>query len=140
LNFAAAGSSQISGNIAANTGGIKVIPYDMTRAWVQNGVMSQSHAVQKSDLAPYITGRWLAFNLRHFPKPDKPAPCGTYEAISASMPNEDASHKMRKNMCLMCLVGAAIVTQEPQWARASTQPVPNRVSTAPIILLTNICN
>lgn len=34
VNFASAGSSQIGGNIATNAGGIKVIRYGMTRAWV----------------------------------------------------------------------------------------------------------
>jgi FAD/FMN-containing dehydrogenase len=34
VDFAAAGSSQIGGNIATNAGGIKVIRYGMTRDWV----------------------------------------------------------------------------------------------------------
>ena len=34
VDFASAGSSQIGGNIATNAGGIKVIRYGMTRAWV----------------------------------------------------------------------------------------------------------
>lgn len=34
VNFAAAGSSQLGGNIATNAGGIKVIHYGMTRDWV----------------------------------------------------------------------------------------------------------
>lgn len=34
VNFASAWSSQIGGNIATNAGGIKVIRYGMTRAWV----------------------------------------------------------------------------------------------------------
>ena len=34
VNFASAGSSQIGGNISTNAGGIKVIRYGMTRAWV----------------------------------------------------------------------------------------------------------
>jgi len=35
VDFAAAGSSQIGGNIATNAGGIKVIRYGMTRDWVR---------------------------------------------------------------------------------------------------------
>jgi FAD/FMN-containing dehydrogenase len=34
VDFASAGSSQIGGNIGTNAGGIKVIRYGMTRAWV----------------------------------------------------------------------------------------------------------
>lgn len=34
VDFASSGSSQIGGNIATNAGGIKVIRYGMTRAWV----------------------------------------------------------------------------------------------------------
>ena len=34
VDFAAAGSSQIGGNIATNAGGINVIRYGMTREWV----------------------------------------------------------------------------------------------------------
>jgi FAD/FMN-containing dehydrogenase len=34
VDFASAGSSQIGGNIATNAGGIRVIRYGMTRAWV----------------------------------------------------------------------------------------------------------
>ncbi len=34
VDFASAGSSQIGGNISTNAGGIKVIRYGMTRAWV----------------------------------------------------------------------------------------------------------
>ena len=34
VDFASAGSSQVGGNIATNAGGIKVIRYGMTRAWV----------------------------------------------------------------------------------------------------------
>lgn len=34
VDFASAGSSQIGGNIGTNAGGIKVIKYGMTRAWV----------------------------------------------------------------------------------------------------------
>ena len=35
VDFAAAGSSQIGGNIATNAGGIKVIRYGMTRDWIR---------------------------------------------------------------------------------------------------------
>lgn len=35
MDFAAAGSSQIGGNIATNAGGIKVIRWGMTRDWVR---------------------------------------------------------------------------------------------------------
>lgn len=64
VDFAAAGSSQLGGNLSTNAGGIKVIRYGMTRDWVAGltVVTGRGEVLQlNKDLVKNATG----YDLRH---------------------------------------------------------------------------
>ncbi len=64
VDFASAGSSQIGGNIGTNAGGIKVIRYGMTRAWV----MGLTVVTGKGDVLNLNNGmakNATGYDLRH---------------------------------------------------------------------------
>lgn len=64
INFAAAGSSQIGGNIATNAGGIKVIRYGLTRNWV-TGLKVVTGNGDLLDLNYGLTKNATGYNLLH---------------------------------------------------------------------------
>ena len=64
VDFAAAGSSQIGGNIATNVGGIKVIRYGMTRRWI-SGLKVVTGAGDVLDLNQGLTKNATGYDLRH---------------------------------------------------------------------------
>ncbi len=64
VDFAAAGSSQIGGNIATNAGGIKVIRYGMTRQWVA-GLKVVTGAGEILELNQGLVKNNTGYDLRH---------------------------------------------------------------------------
>lgn len=64
VDFAAAGSSQIGGNIATNAGGIKVIRYGMTRQWI-SGLTVVTGAGDVLELNRGLAKNATGYDLRH---------------------------------------------------------------------------
>ncbi|MCS5587471.1 MAG: FAD-binding oxidoreductase [Porticoccaceae bacterium] len=64
VDFAAAGSSQIGGNVATNAGGIKVIAYGMTRNWVL-GLKVVTGSGELLDLNRGLVKNNTGYDLRH---------------------------------------------------------------------------
>nr|ACU26472.1 FAD/FMN-containing dehydrogenase [uncultured bacterium HF186_25m_13D19] len=64
VDFAAAGSSQIGGNIATNAGGINVIRYGMTRQWVA-GLKVVTGQGELLDLNRGLLKNNAGYDLRH---------------------------------------------------------------------------
>jgi glycolate oxidase subunit GlcD len=64
VDFAAAGSSQIGGNIATNAGGIKVVRYGLTRDWVV-GLKVVTGAGEIMDLNNGLVKNATGLDLRH---------------------------------------------------------------------------
>ena len=64
VDFAAAGSSQIGGNVATNAGGIKVIRYGMSRQWI-SGLKVVTGAGDVLELNKGLTKNATGYDLRH---------------------------------------------------------------------------
>ncbi len=64
VDFASSGSSQIGGNIATNAGGIKVIRYGLTRAWVA-GLRVVTGAGEELALNHGLVKNATGYDLRH---------------------------------------------------------------------------
>ncbi|MEF9996561.1 MAG: FAD-binding oxidoreductase [Burkholderiaceae bacterium] len=64
VDFAAAGSSQIGGNVATNAGGIKVIRYGLTRHWI-SGLKVVTGRGDLLDLNGGLTKNATGYDLRH---------------------------------------------------------------------------
>ena len=64
VDFASAGSSQIGGNVATNAGGINVIRYGMTRAWVA-GLKVVTGKGDVLDLNRALVKNATGYDLRH---------------------------------------------------------------------------
>jgi glycolate oxidase subunit GlcD len=64
VDFAAAGSSQIGGNIATNAGGIKVLRYGLTRDWIA-GLKVVTGAGDLIEVGGDLVKNATGFDLRH---------------------------------------------------------------------------
>ena len=64
VDFGSRGSSQIGGNIATNAGGIRVIRYGMTRAWV-GGMQVVTGTGELLDLNRGLVKNATGYDLRH---------------------------------------------------------------------------
>lgn len=64
VDFAAAGSSQIGGNIGTNAGGIKVIRYGMTRDWI-SGLKVVTGGGELLDLNKGLVKNATGYDFRH---------------------------------------------------------------------------
>jgi len=64
VDFGSRGSSQIGGNIATNAGGIRVIRYGMTRAWV-SGLKVVTGTGELLDLNRGLVKNATGYDLRH---------------------------------------------------------------------------
>ncbi len=64
VNFAAAGSSHVGGNVATNAGGIRVIRYGMTRDWI-GGLRVVTGAGELLDCNAGLIKNATGYDLRH---------------------------------------------------------------------------
>jgi FAD/FMN-containing dehydrogenase len=64
VDFASSGSSQLGGNIATNAGGIKVLRYGLTRAWVQ-GLTAVTGTGEVLELNRGLVKNATGYDLRH---------------------------------------------------------------------------
>ena len=64
VDFASSGSSQLGGNIATNAGGIKVLRYGLTRAWVQ-GLTVVTGAGEVLELNRGLVKNATGYDFRH---------------------------------------------------------------------------
>lgn len=64
VDFASRGSSQIGGNVATNAGGIKVLRYGMTRAWV-SGLSVVTGTGELLELNRGLAKNATGYDLRH---------------------------------------------------------------------------
>jgi FAD/FMN-containing dehydrogenase len=64
VDFASSGSSQVGGNIATNAGGIKVLRYGLTRAWVQ-GLTAVTGTGEVLELNRGLVKNATGYDLRH---------------------------------------------------------------------------
>ena len=64
VDFASSGSSQLGGNIATNAGGIKVLRYGLTRAWVQ-GLTAVTGTGEVLELNRGLVKNATGYDFRH---------------------------------------------------------------------------
>jgi FAD/FMN-containing dehydrogenase len=64
VDFASSGSSQVGGNIATNAGGIKVLRYGLTRAWVQ-GLTAVTGTGEVLELNRGLVKNATGYDFRH---------------------------------------------------------------------------